>query len=100
MVDLHALTHQIEYIIRPREYGLIILDAFYRFMPPKTVENDSGQIAELYNRHDNYKSITIPPRRDHDIIATPKEGKSFLITDLAFAVIQGAKWLGRLRRAA
>ena len=46
LVDLHALTHQIDYI-RPREYGLIILDAFYRFMPPKTDENDNGQIAEL-----------------------------------------------------
>ena len=57
LVDLHALTHQIDYI-RPREYGLIILDAFYRFMPPKTDENDNGQIAELYNRLDNYASRT------------------------------------------
>lgn len=30
-----------------------------------------------------------------NIIAAPKEGKSFLATDLAFAIIQGSKWLGK-----
>lgn len=35
--------------LEPDRYQLIILDAFYRFMPPNTDENDNGGMAALYN---------------------------------------------------
>lgn len=55
LVDLDGLAQEIQYI-RPGEYRLIILDAFYRFLPPKCDENDNGQIANLYNKLDMYAS--------------------------------------------
>ena len=35
--------------IDPGRFKLIILDAFYRFLPPGTDENDNGAMASLYN---------------------------------------------------
>lgn len=35
--------------IEPGRFKLIILDAFYRFLPPGTDENDNGAMAGLYN---------------------------------------------------
>ena len=35
-------------------FSVIILDAFYRFLPPGTDENDNGAIASLYNTIDRY----------------------------------------------
>ncbi|MCX7421342.1 MAG: AAA family ATPase [Planctomycetia bacterium] len=35
--------------IEPGRFRLIILDAFYRFLPPGTDENDNGAMASLYN---------------------------------------------------
>lgn len=35
--------------ISPGKFKLIILDAFYRFLPPGTDENDNGAMAALYN---------------------------------------------------
>lgn len=35
--------------IDPGRFKLIILDAFYRFLPPGTDENDNGAMAALYN---------------------------------------------------
>ncbi|MFM9964929.1 MAG: AAA family ATPase [Planctomycetaceae bacterium] len=35
--------------IAPGKFRLIILDAFYRFLPPGTDENDNGAMAALYN---------------------------------------------------
>jgi hypothetical protein len=35
-------------------YILIIIDAFYRALPPGTDENDNGAMASLYNRLDYY----------------------------------------------
>ena len=38
--------------IQPGEYKAIVLDAFYRFLPKDTSENDNGQMAQLYNMLD------------------------------------------------
>ena len=40
--------------IEPGEYRIIILDAFYRFMPRDMDENDNGTMASIYNRIDHY----------------------------------------------
>jgi hypothetical protein len=38
----------------PGEYGAIICDAFYRFMPAGMDENDNGTMANLYNHIDRF----------------------------------------------
>jgi hypothetical protein len=40
--------------IEPARYRVIILDAFYRFMPRDMDENDNGTMASLYNHLDLY----------------------------------------------
>lgn len=40
--------------IEPGRFRLVILDAFYRFIPRNTDENDNGSIAHLYNHLDHY----------------------------------------------
>ena len=40
--------------IEPGRYKVIILDAFYRFMPRDMDENDNGTMASLYNHIDRY----------------------------------------------
>jgi len=40
--------------IEPDRYRVIILDAFYRFMPREMDENDNGTMAGLYNHLDQY----------------------------------------------
>jgi len=40
--------------IEPGRYRVIILDAFYRFMPRDMDENDNGTMASLYNHLDLY----------------------------------------------
>ena len=44
--------------ITPGEYRLIICDAFYRFMPKGSDENDNGTMAEVYNLIDRYADLT------------------------------------------
>ncbi|MGE3809627.1 MAG: AAA family ATPase [Gemmataceae bacterium] len=39
---------------QPGQFKLVILDAFYRFMPMRTDENDNGTMATLYNQLDAY----------------------------------------------
>jgi hypothetical protein len=39
-------------------FKLIICDAFYRFLPPGTDENDNGAMANLYNLLDAYAEAT------------------------------------------
>ena len=34
------------------EYGLVIVDALYRWLPPKCSENDNGDMMHVYNRID------------------------------------------------
>lgn len=36
----------------PGTFGLVVLDAFYRFLPRETNENDNGAMANIYNRID------------------------------------------------
>lgn len=40
--------------LEPGQFKLIILDAFYRFVPRDTDENDNGTVAHLYNQIDRY----------------------------------------------
>ncbi len=39
---------------KPGRFKIIILDAFYRFLPMRTDENDNGTMASLYNFLDAY----------------------------------------------
>lgn len=57
LVDLDSLAEELKYV-RPRDYSLIILDAFYKMMPPRTDENDNGQMTNLYNKLDLYAETT------------------------------------------
>lgn len=40
--------------LTPGRFKLIILDAFYRFMPKDTDENDNGTMSQVYNHLDGY----------------------------------------------
>ncbi len=40
--------------IRPGEYSLIVVDAFYRILPDGTSENDNAQMTQVYNAIDRY----------------------------------------------
>lgn len=40
------------------EFGVIVCDAFYRFAPKDTDENDNGSMAAIYNRIDAYADMT------------------------------------------
>jgi hypothetical protein len=51
--DLFALGPYFE-ALEPGRFQLIILDAFYRFMPLDKDENDNGTMAHLYNYLDHY----------------------------------------------
>lgn len=44
--------------LEPGRFALIICDAFYRFLPSGTDENDNGAMAGLYNLIDRYAAIT------------------------------------------
>lgn len=51
---LKSIDDLVEYFasIEPGRYRLIILDAFYRFMPAGGDENDNGTMARIYNTID------------------------------------------------
>ena len=49
LVDLIQLEPYFN-AIEPGMFKVIILDAFYRFIPSNVVENDNGTMAQLYNR--------------------------------------------------
>lgn len=51
LTDLFTLTPVLEAIEAGR-YRVIVLDAWYRFMPEGKDENDNGTMANLYNRLD------------------------------------------------
>jgi len=42
--------------IEPARYALVILDAWYRFLPLGFSENDNAQVMALYNTIDSYTS--------------------------------------------
>jgi AAA domain len=39
---------------RPRDFNLVIVDAFYRILPAGTSENDNGAMTEIYNDIDSF----------------------------------------------
>src|SRR5690606_3634389 len=51
LTDLDGLAPVLD-TIEPGRFRVIILDAWYRFMPADTDENDNGSMARLYNRLD------------------------------------------------
>ena len=53
LVDLFQLESYFD-AIGPGTFTLVILDAFYRFVPKGTDENDNGTVAQLYNHIDRY----------------------------------------------
>jgi hypothetical protein len=44
--------------IPPGKFGMIILDAFYRFLPRESDENSNADLASIYNQIDRYADIT------------------------------------------
>jgi hypothetical protein len=49
--DLRSLKDELA-AFAPGQFKVVILDAFYRFLPKETDENDNGTMAELYNHID------------------------------------------------
>ncbi len=49
--DIFSLGKYFE-SIEPGRFGLVVLDAFYRFMPRDMDENDNGTMANIYNHVD------------------------------------------------
>lgn len=49
--DIHAMTGYFQSLQSGR-FQLIVLDAFYRFLPRDTDENDNGAMANIYNQID------------------------------------------------
>ena len=52
-VDLFTLGDRLQQI-EPGRYAIIILDAWYRFLPPGISENDNASVMALYNVLDGY----------------------------------------------
>ncbi len=48
LMDLHELGRRLV-AYGPNTFKLVVLDAFYRFLPAGTDENDNGAMARLYN---------------------------------------------------
>lgn len=53
LTDLLSMASYFDRIPAGR-YGLIVLDAFYRFLPAGSDENDNGSMASLYNAIDRH----------------------------------------------
>lgn len=53
LVDLYAMRKYFDRI-EPGKYRLVVLDAFYRFLPKGTDENSNADVAALYNALDRY----------------------------------------------
>jgi len=53
LVDLFALGPYFKQFA-PGRFKVVILDAFYRFLPMRADENDNGTMASLYNYLDSY----------------------------------------------
>lgn len=51
--DLYGMSAYFD-ALEPGRFGLILLDAFYRFLPRDTDENDNGAMAGLYNLVDRH----------------------------------------------
>ena len=55
LIDIFTLEQYFSFL-EPGQFKVIILDAFYRFMPADTDENDNGAMARIYNKIDHYAS--------------------------------------------
>jgi hypothetical protein len=55
LIDIFTLDQYFSFL-EPGQFKVIILDAFYRFMPADTDENDNGAMARIYNKIDHYAS--------------------------------------------
>jgi hypothetical protein len=53
LLDINTIWPSLKHIA-PGYYRLIILDAFYRMLPPGVDENDNGEMARVYNTIDDY----------------------------------------------
>jgi hypothetical protein len=51
--DIFGLARFFQHLT-PGRFKLIVLDAFYRFMPKDTDENDNGTMSQVYNHLDGY----------------------------------------------
>jgi hypothetical protein len=51
--DIYAMESYFR-AVEPGQFRLIILDAFYRFLPAGTDENSNGDLAAIYNQIDRY----------------------------------------------
>jgi hypothetical protein len=51
LLTTHYLRQHLE-AVEPGRFKVIVLDAFYRFMPAGFSENDNGQMASVYNELD------------------------------------------------
>lgn len=51
--DIFGLSSYFD-TLTPGRFKLIVLDAFYRFMPKDTDENDNGTMSQVYNHLDSY----------------------------------------------
>jgi hypothetical protein len=60
MVNIEGLNKEIE-DIQPGEFRLVILDALYKTLPPRTDENDNGAMAQIYNKLDLYTRLLDAP---------------------------------------
>ena len=56
LMDILSLNKYFEQF-KPEQFKVIILDAFYRFLPAGTDENDNGAMASIYNRIDHYADL-------------------------------------------
>ena len=56
LTDLFALADMLEGIKRG-QFRMIVLDAWYRFLPSESSENDNAAVASLYNRLDQIASM-------------------------------------------
>lgn len=54
--DIFRLRQFFEHF-KPRDFNLIVLDAFYRFMPKGSDENDNGTMTDIYNALDSYAAM-------------------------------------------
>lgn len=51
--DIFGLANYFQQL-QPGRFKLIVLDAFYRFMPKDSDENDNGTMSQVYNHLDGY----------------------------------------------
>jgi hypothetical protein len=56
LLDINSLQHYFE-SLRRDYFRLVVLDAFYRFLPKDSDENSNSNLTDVYNRLDAYASM-------------------------------------------